>query len=157
MRTIGNPFGWQEATDLLHFCQQICQGFAARLQAQDVEVQYDIEPGLSCELERSQIRHVLATLVEDALDAMPNGGTLDISAVRTRHAVEIEVADSGEWSGCDEETVGRPGAAFLGVPINGQHVPGRTRVETVVCPQGGLARTVVIPLPALVMADRRAA
>jgi hypothetical protein len=89
---------------------------------------------------------VISTLIDEALRAMPNGGTLDIAVVRTSDALEIEVADSGELDGCDEERIGR-GTLVYSVLMSSRHPKSNEiHIETAVCPQGGLARTVVIPL-----------
>lgn len=59
-----------------------------------VETQFDaaIPPLL---IDENQIRRVVINLVRNALEAMPEGGTLSIATLRDRQWVRIEIADTG--------------------------------------------------------------
>lgn len=94
------------------------QSFLKRIIGDDVEVRIDLAPGEQLVLADSgQMEQVLMNLASNARDAMPDGGTLTITTVRTEldssfirvHGygerggyLLIEVTDSGH--GMDEET-----------------------------------------------------
>ena len=46
-------------------------------------------------LDRQRIQRVLVNLLVNALDVMPNGGTIRISAIPERHSVLVKVRDTG--------------------------------------------------------------
>jgi signal transduction histidine kinase len=61
-----------------------------------VSVTREVEPGLPGVLaDRDQVLQILLNLVRNALEAMPRGGTLAITARRAPDAVAFTVADSG--------------------------------------------------------------
>ena len=48
---------------------------------QGSEVQYNIDPDLwSAEVDEGQIRQVLQNIIQNAVEAMPDGGTIDVQA-----------------------------------------------------------------------------
>lgn len=61
-----------------------------------VEVSWEAEPDLpELDLDPNQIRSVLLNLIKNALEAMPNGGLLSLSAHRSESGVEVTVSDTG--------------------------------------------------------------
>ncbi|KPJ59493.1 MAG: hypothetical protein AMJ42_01940 [Deltaproteobacteria bacterium DG_8] len=46
-------------------------------------------------LDENQIRRVLINLIRNAMQAMPNGGTITISTINENHWVQVEIADTG--------------------------------------------------------------
>jgi signal transduction histidine kinase len=69
-----------------------------------VEVTVDIPP-LDLRADSDQVTQVLANLIENGFQAMPDGGTLRIGASTDNGHVAIDVADSG--SGVDAATLDR--------------------------------------------------
>jgi signal transduction histidine kinase len=75
--------------------------FAGPLRDQHVELRLDLPPGLpEVQVDPLQLEQALVEIVSNALDAMPNGGRLQISASTQPHnggppQVVIEVVDSG--------------------------------------------------------------
>lgn len=57
-----------------------------------VEIPLDLPPALA---DRGQVRIVIANLIRNARDAMPNGGRLAVSARRVDSDLEIGVTDTG--------------------------------------------------------------
>jgi CheY-like chemotaxis protein len=75
-----------------------------RAEAANIHIRLEIEcsPGVTAMGDESELREVLVNLVFNAVDALPNGGTLTMAAKETRDAVEILVRDTG--TGMSEET-----------------------------------------------------
>jgi signal transduction histidine kinase len=63
--------------------------------AHSVVLAQDIPADLVVTVERSRIASVLTALLTNALDAMPVGGSIHISAVETGRSVVIRVGDTG--------------------------------------------------------------
>jgi signal transduction histidine kinase len=60
-----------------------------------VQIVQNVPEDLVITLDRQRIQRVLVNLFVNALDAMPNGGTIRISAIAERHLVLIKVRDTG--------------------------------------------------------------
>src|SRR2546430_5765341 len=75
-----------------------------RAEAANVHISLDLEcqRGLLTMGDESELREVLVNLVFNAVDAMPRGGMLKLSAKKATDTVEISVRDSG--TGMTEET-----------------------------------------------------
>jgi signal transduction histidine kinase/ActR/RegA family two-component response regulator len=75
-----------------------------RAEAANVHISLDLacQRGLLTMGDESELREVLVNLVFNAVDAMPRGGTLTLSARKETDAVEISVRDTG--TGMTEET-----------------------------------------------------
>ena len=90
---------------------------------QQVEIAHDVPAGLAVSLDRRRMHRVLLNLLLNAMEAMPAGGRIDISAVAGRRAVLIQVRDTGP--GIDPAilgqlfepfaTVGKPHGIGLGL------------------------------------------
>jgi signal transduction histidine kinase len=77
-----------------------------------------IEPGLPpVRCDRTQIARALTNLVENSLQAMPNGGTLTVTATRETDDVVITVADTGV--GMDEESARRAFEPYFSTKTGG--------------------------------------
>jgi signal transduction histidine kinase len=101
-------------------------------------------------LDESQLRQVLLNLVRNAREAMPEGGTLRVSASRQGEAVEIAVEDTGAGVPGDErERIFEPfhtskaQGTGLGLPLAMQLVRGHGGTLRLESPAGGGARFVV--------------
>ena len=75
-----------------------------RAEAANIHIKLEIEcaPGVTAMGDESELREVLVNMVFNAVDALPNGGTLTMAAKETMDAVEILVRDTG--MGMSEET-----------------------------------------------------
>ena len=159
--------------DLLHFTSQRDPAFmcfvlpelveevrcllAPQLAAQGIETSIDVPAGQVICADREMIRRVVLNLVLNALDAMPDGGSLVITSALGRWGVELEIADSGP--GLSEEAQQRifepffttkQGGTGLGLAIVYQIAQAHGgAVTTVNCPEGGAAFTISIPQAAM--------
>ncbi len=132
-----------QETNLLEFAQSICCLFSRRMSEQGVTCSFDIDRTARFQLARATTGEALVRLVEDALRAMPDGGQLEIVAVIGPNGLELEVADSGETS---EFTLRiHDGESRPQDPRNTKYLAGNMRVQTHRCPQGGTARTLLVP------------
>ena len=68
---------------------------AAVAEAQSVAVVQDVPADLVVTMDRARIGSVLANLLENALEAMPAGGAIHISAIAAESSVVIRVLDTG--------------------------------------------------------------
>ena len=94
-----------ERSNLVEVVQEVADEFAGQAEAQNVTVSIDMPPTpVTCWVDQDQIKDCIRNLVSNALDAMPEGGSLTVSLKRTggsiqngpiRDLVEIEVRDTG--------------------------------------------------------------
>jgi signal transduction histidine kinase len=68
---------------------------AASAELQSVHIVQVVPEGLVIALDRRRIRRVLVNLLVNALEVLPNGGTIRISAISDHRSVLIRVRDSG--------------------------------------------------------------
>ncbi len=158
-------------TDLLHFSldrdphcrpflvrrlvEEILGALAPQLRAQSIRCEVDVPQDQVLVADQEMIRRALMNLVLNALDAMPEGGTLTITSVAGTEALEMEVADTGP--GLTDEAKHRAlepfyttkrGGTGLGLAIVSRiaEVHGG-EVLVANCPEGGAAFTLRIPYP----------
>jgi signal transduction histidine kinase len=84
-----------EPSDIRELANNAVDRIAPAAEFQSVEIVQDVPEGLEIAVDRHRIRRVLANLLVNALEAMPNGGTIRISAISEPGAVLIQVRDSG--------------------------------------------------------------
>lgn len=135
---------------------EVLGSLAPQLEAQAVEVDLDTPPNLPLWADREMVRRAVLNLVLNALDMMPAGGELTITAYEGQEGLELEIADSGP--GLDEAHQGRLFEPFFSTKETGTglglsvvaHVAdahgGSVIAEN--CPQGGAAFTLRLPRPA---------
>ena len=84
-----------QPTDIRELVTSAVDKIAVRAELQSVRIVQVIADGVIIALDRHRIRRVLMNLFVNALDVMPNGGTIHISAVFDRRSVLIKVRDTG--------------------------------------------------------------
>jgi signal transduction histidine kinase len=164
-------FNALEATvsDLLHFSthrdarrqaitvsrifDEVLQSLAPQLAAQGIVAEIDCPETLSAQADGEMLRRAVLNLVLNALDALPDGGELTLTACRTSQGLEVEVADSGP--GVPPALLDRLFEPFfttkssgtgLGLAIVERIVAAHGgRAQVVNCPEGGAAFTLIIP------------
>jgi two-component system, NtrC family, nitrogen regulation sensor histidine kinase NtrY len=68
----------------------------SQAESRSVEVHLDLEHDLpAIQADEQQIRRVLRNLALNALDALPQGGRIDIRTRRNKRAIRLEVSDNG--------------------------------------------------------------
>ena len=119
-----------------------------------IDVRVDVPPTLpSVVVDRVLLARALTNMIENALHAMPGGGTLAIRAASTGRTIRLTVSDTG--TGMDPEALRRIFEPYfstkatgtgLGLTIAKRNVElngGRIQVES----QPGKGTTVVIEIP----------
>ena len=137
--------------------QDVCESLGPQLDAQGIAWQIDAPVMMQMFADREMLRRALLNLVLNAVDVMPQGGELLLTAVQGRRGIELEVADSGP--GIDRDLRQRVFEPFFTTKSEGTglglaivyriaEVHGG-RVEVANCPEGGAAFTIQIPYRAL--------
>ncbi len=143
--------------DLELLIREVCESLEPQLAAQDIQTDLDVPAGLAVSADRDMLRRALLNLILNALDVMPQGGELSITAFAGPRGVELEIADSGP--GIPEARDQRLFEPFFTTKSGGTGL-GLTIVERIVtahggdvsacnCPQGGAAFTIRIPFRSL--------
>ena len=142
-----HPFAVRELID------DVCSSLAPQLAAQRIEVAIDVSPTCRHRGDRDMLRRAVLNLLLNALDAMPQGGRLDVIACQLGDRLEIEVADSGP--GIQQAARSRLFEPFFTTKSGGTGL-GLAIVERIAeahggtvraanCPQGGAAFTLSLP------------
>ncbi len=86
--------------DLIRFCEDTVNSFGATLAGTGISVTFShqLSGGVtpSVILDSEKIWRVLTNLMNNARDAMPYGGRIDVRLMMTREIIRLEVADNGE-------------------------------------------------------------
>lgn len=118
-----------------------------------IDVELDVPHNLWVELDSILMRDAFRKLIDNAIEAMPLGGTLTITSLIGRSGLEIEFADSGVGVSDElKERLFEPFAttkhdhAGLGLSMVRDIVESHQGVISVDdCPDGGTAMTLSLP------------
>jgi signal transduction histidine kinase len=111
-----------EAASVAGICRRAVELQQAELVKNQVEVSLEVPPELTAWVDADQVTRALINLVRNAAEAMPQGGTLQLTAGKEGGWVAIRVRDTGPGVGSQEGFLapglrqGRPGPG-LGLPI----------------------------------------
>ena len=150
------------AFSLLRLMEDIRASLMPQFAAQAIDVVVDVPEDHAMAADREMIRRAVLNLVLNALDAMPDGGTLTITSVLMPECMELEIGDSGP--GLPEKVLPRVFEPFFTTKQQGTGL-GLSIVARIAeshggcvmasnCPDGGAAFTLRIPLAANVSASR---
>jgi signal transduction histidine kinase len=143
----------RECVDVAALLTEVVHSLEPQLRAQDISAEIDCSVGLVALADADMLRRAVLNLVLNALDALPAGGELVVTACQTRAGLEIEVADSGP--GVPDSLVERLFEPFFTTKGSGTGLGlaiveriaaahgGRAKVAN--CPEGGAAFTLIIP------------
>ena len=90
----GGPSQRQRA-DLREIVSRAAETLVLKAEAQSIQVVLDIPEHLYADLDSRRIERVVANLIGNAIDAMPGGGAITVSAVREGGSAMIAVRDTG--------------------------------------------------------------
>ena len=84
-----------EAVTIRRSLEDAIRSLAGKAQQQKVELKLSIADDLPA-LESASLYQVFTNLIKNAIEAMPDGGVVDVGVIAAAGAVEISVADSGQ-------------------------------------------------------------
>ncbi len=136
---------------LIDYARQVTESLAEQA---DVEIRVNLEQDIpEIFLDHDQFQQVMVNLVRNGVEAMPDGGVLEIGARRSEESVELYVSDTG--AGISEEHVDeifdlfyttKPSGTGLGLALS-QRIVERHGAELRVSSEKGKGTTFVIALP----------
>jgi signal transduction histidine kinase len=86
----------KEPTDIGTLIRELVDSFSSTLEGLGVVTAVDVEPDIAeLDIDPQRIHQVLANLVSNAINHLPEGGTVTVGARKEPNSVVIEVADTG--------------------------------------------------------------
>ena len=104
--------------------EEVCFSLAPQFEAQGIEAAVNIQPAQCITADRDMLRRAVLNLLLNAVDAMPEGGAISISAVGNAEYLELQIADTGPGLSADAQLrafepffTTKPGGTGLGLAI----------------------------------------
>ena len=142
---------------LSDFVRQVVSGYRNTCESKNVSVVLDLEE-VTAPYDRKLVHRAVAAMVENAIEAMPEGGELEATLVNAEYQWELEIADSGK-SYVEESSLtatvpdgglprilGTDTNVHMGM-LNQLSVLMNATVQSWNCPLGGTAHVLVVPKP----------
>lgn len=145
----------QETTDVNTLLSEVLRMVTERAAQQRVLIVSDFSEPMP-RVEADAVYQVMSNLVRNALDAMPEGGTLTVSSRMRGRTVVIRVDDSGHGLPADAEKIFEPffttkppgEGTGLGLAICREIVTGRLGGRIAARPRAGGGATLEVEIPA---------
>ena len=139
--------------DLASLINEVCLSFREICEQQQIVLEIDVPDNLWVDLDSILMRDAFRKIIDNSLDAMPDGGRITITSLIGRFGLEIEFADTGR--GIPEEmsdrlfepfTTTKDDRAGLGLSMVREIASVHQGSITVTdCPEGGTAFTFLLP------------
>ena len=85
----------RETTELTEILGYVIAAHADSSRSQNVVITLKAEPPLDVTMECARVERVFHNLIENALEMMPNGGAIIVTAIADKGSVEVTVEDTG--------------------------------------------------------------
>jgi len=115
----------KESIDLCDLVTGAMNKVALIAESQSVQMVQNLEVNLTVRADRQRIQRVLVNLLVNALEALPNGGMIEISAFLAGNSVLIKVHDTGPGISTEIQsrlfqpfTTGKPNGLGLGLALS---------------------------------------
>ena len=143
---------------LSDFVRQVVSGYRNTCETKNVSMVLDLEE-VTAPYDRKLVHKAVVAMVENAIDAMPEGGELEATLVNAEYQWELEIADSGKSSDETYESptpvgdtvndglpriLGTETNVHMGV-LNQLSILMNATVQSWNCPLGGTAHVLVVP------------
>ena len=137
--------------------RELLDGYHTQFESRNIMLDVDFDP-IESAFDDSLIRAATISLLENAIDSMPDGGELSVTLIDGNHQWELEVADTmgmafnsfeqGSKTGSNEppEVIPFPETDRLRTAHRAALAHGG-QIQTWNCPQGGTAQVLVVPKP----------
>ena len=102
-----------------------------------VDLSFDATPGLTVAGDQEQLTLAVVHLVTNAVEAMPNGGRVSVTARSSAHGVQLQVTDNG--TGISADTMERVFEPLFTTKRNSAGL-GLALVQQIVEAHGGIVR-----------------
>jgi len=91
-----------QPADMNSLLSEVIEGFSPIMSVQSIQLAADIEENLpTITIDRAQISRALKNIIENSIEALPTGGTIELKARTVDSHIRIIVKDSGV--GIDED------------------------------------------------------
>jgi len=146
---------------LSDFVRQVVSGYRNTCETKNVSMVLDLEE-VTAPYDRKLVHRAVTAMVENAIEAMPEGGELEATLVNAEYQWELEIADSGKSTDEEKYTtpaqtgdtaidnlpriVGTETNVHMGV-LNQLSILMNATVQSWNCPLGGTAHVLVVPKP----------
>jgi signal transduction histidine kinase len=133
--------------------EEVCQPIESQLAEQAIELVLDIPSEQMISADRELLRRAVRNLVLNAVEAMPNGGSLVATSAVSPHSIELEIADTGPALSDEQRkqafellpTSQRAGTGWGLAVVHHIAELHDGSVTVANCPDGGAAFTLRIP------------
>ena len=81
--------------DINDFVIELLELEKKTLEKQNISIRIEIEENIKCNISKEALKHIFINLISNAIDAMPEGGTLKIEGFKEENMTYLIVEDTG--------------------------------------------------------------